>query len=134
MLAQAVHKLFWPAPNCSMWVASRVWVVNEGEYRMMNTLDLTVDQLFFEVARNPWTVANELDWFAKRYSFRDQIRLPGVAGERRGRDQLHSRYGRGEPLRTRAQVRLYEKAGLAGMLLTHDPGGARNLADLRTGV
>lgn len=22
------------------------WVVNEGEYRMMNTFDLTVDQMF----------------------------------------------------------------------------------------
>ena len=25
------------------------WVVNEGEYRMMNTFDLTVDQLFYEL-------------------------------------------------------------------------------------
>ncbi len=24
-----------------------IWVVNEGEYRMMNTFDLTVDQLVF---------------------------------------------------------------------------------------
>ncbi|PWN57245.1 beta-xylosidase, partial [Chryseobacterium phosphatilyticum] len=36
------------------------WVVNEGEYRMMNTFDLTVDQLFFELKMNPWTVRNEL--------------------------------------------------------------------------
>jgi hypothetical protein len=33
-----------------------LWVVNEGEYRMMNTFDLTVDQLFYELKMNPWTV------------------------------------------------------------------------------
>jgi lipopolysaccharide assembly outer membrane protein LptD (OstA) len=38
-----------------------LYVVNEGEYRMMNTLDLTVDQLFFELKMNPWTVRNELE-------------------------------------------------------------------------
>jgi xylan 1,4-beta-xylosidase len=42
-----------------------LWVVNEGEYRMMNTFDLTVDQLFFEMKLNPWTVKNELDLFTK---------------------------------------------------------------------
>ena len=31
-----------------------LWVVNEGEYRMMNTFDLTVDHLFFELRFNPW--------------------------------------------------------------------------------
>ncbi len=29
------------------------WVVNEGEYRMMNTLDLTIDQSFFELTNEP---------------------------------------------------------------------------------
>lgn len=53
------------------------WVVNEGEYRMMNTFDLTVDHLFFEMALNPWTVRNQLDWFVKRFSYRDRVRLPG---------------------------------------------------------
>lgn len=53
------------------------WVVNEGEYRMMNTFDLTADHLFFELDRNPWVVRNQLDWFAKRYSYRDKVRLPG---------------------------------------------------------
>ncbi|GAA3329850.1 hypothetical protein GCM10020331_080000 [Ectobacillus funiculus] len=37
------------------------WVVNEGEYRMMNTFDLTVDQLFFELKMNPWTV-KKMNW------------------------------------------------------------------------
>ncbi|MFD2910488.1 glycoside hydrolase family 52 protein [Jeotgalibacillus terrae] len=54
-----------------------LWVVNEGEYRMMNTFDLTVDQLFFEMKMNPWTVKNELDLFIDRYSYRDEVRFPG---------------------------------------------------------
>lgn len=33
-----------------------LWVVNEGEYRMMNTFDLTVGHLFFELRQNPWVV------------------------------------------------------------------------------
>ncbi|MFD1735456.1 glycoside hydrolase family 52 protein [Bacillus salitolerans] len=52
------------------------WVVNEGEYRMMNTFDLTVDQLFFELKMNPWTVKNELDMFVKRFSYEDNVRFP----------------------------------------------------------
>lgn len=48
------------------------WVVNEGEYRMMNTFDLTVDHLFFEMKMNPWVVRNALDMFVERYSYRDQ--------------------------------------------------------------
>ncbi|XEC97090.1 glycoside hydrolase family 52 protein [Paenibacillus tarimensis] len=54
-----------------------LWVVNEGEYRMMNTFDLTVDQLFFELEMNPWTVKNELDLFTSRYSYRDTVRFAG---------------------------------------------------------
>ncbi|MDL4840304.1 glycoside hydrolase family 52 protein [Aquibacillus rhizosphaerae] len=52
------------------------WVVNEGEYRMMNTFDLTVDQLFFELKMNPWTVKNELNMFIKRFSYQDKVRFP----------------------------------------------------------
>lgn len=52
------------------------WVVNEGEYRMMNTFDLTVDQLFFELALNPWTVRNVLDLFVSQYSYVDEVRSP----------------------------------------------------------
>ncbi len=51
-----------------------LWVVNEGEYRMMNTLDLTIDQLFYELNVNPWTVCNVLDFYAQKYSYRDSVR------------------------------------------------------------
>ncbi|TES45898.1 beta-xylosidase [Halalkalibacterium halodurans] len=53
-----------------------LWVVNEGEYRMMNTFDLTVDHLFFELKMNPWTVKNVLDLFVDRYSYEDKVRFP----------------------------------------------------------
>jgi xylan 1,4-beta-xylosidase len=49
-----------------------LWVVNEGEYCMMNTLDLSVDQMFWELDQNPWVVRNLLDAFADRYSYSDQ--------------------------------------------------------------
>ncbi len=52
-----------------------LWIVNEGEYRMINTLDLTVDHLFYELANNPWTIRNVLDWYAKRYCYEDNIKF-----------------------------------------------------------
>lgn len=61
-----------------------LWLVNEGEYRMMNTLDLVVDQVFFELLQNPWTVDNELDLFVSRYSYVDKVHAPGVEGEFEG--------------------------------------------------
>lgn len=52
-----------------------LWVVNEGEYCMMNTLDLAVDHVFWELERNPWVVRNLLDTFVKRYSYMDEIKV-----------------------------------------------------------
>ncbi|MDF7799741.1 glycoside hydrolase family 52 protein [Pontiellaceae bacterium B1224] len=53
-----------------------IWVVNEGEYLMMNTLDLTVDMLFFELRFNPWTVRNVLEFFVENYSYIDEVFSP----------------------------------------------------------
>lgn len=50
-----------------------VFVVNEGEYQMMNTLDLTVDQAFFELRYSPWTLRSELDLFLARSSYTDSL-------------------------------------------------------------
>ncbi|HSI71951.1 MAG TPA: glycoside hydrolase family 52 protein, partial [Fimbriimonas sp.] len=61
-----------------------LWCVHEGEYRMMNTFDLTVDQAFFELALNPWTVRNVLDLFVERYSYVDEVRFPGQQETHRG--------------------------------------------------
>lgn len=66
------------------WQGRPFWVVNEGEYRMMNTFDLTVDQLFFEMRQNPWTVRNELDLFADRYRYRDRVHFPGGGNDHPG--------------------------------------------------
>ena len=49
-----------------------LWVVNEGEYRMLNTFDLTVDQAFFEMKFHPWTLRNALELFINRYSYQDE--------------------------------------------------------------
>jgi AcrR family transcriptional regulator len=54
-----------------------LWIVNEGEYCMMNTLDLSVDHAFWELKDNPWVVRNILSQFARRYSYHDQVKTPG---------------------------------------------------------
>jgi hypothetical protein len=54
-----------------------LYVVNEGEYCMMNTLDLAIDQAFWELQRNPWVVRNILDAFVRHYSYHDQVKLRG---------------------------------------------------------
>ena len=52
-----------------------LWVVNEGEYCMMNTLDLAVDHVFWELDHNPWLVKNLLDAFVQRYSYTDEVKI-----------------------------------------------------------
>ena len=56
------------------------WIVNEGEYVMINTLDLAVDQVFWELRQNPWVVRNLLDSFVRHYSYRDQVKVPDGKG------------------------------------------------------
>jgi hypothetical protein len=53
------------------------WIVNEGEYCMMNTLDLSVDQVFWELRHNPWVVRNLLDNFVRHYSYVDEVKEKG---------------------------------------------------------
>ena len=50
------------------------WIVNEGEYCMMNTLDLSVDHAFWELDHNPWVVRNILTNFSRHYSYHDQTK------------------------------------------------------------
>ena len=70
-----MHSYF---PNTQLLLEGRrpVWVVNEGSYMMMNTFDLTVDILFFEMRQNPWTVRNELENFLEHYSYHDTVHFP----------------------------------------------------------
>ncbi len=51
------------------------FIVNEGEYCMMNTLDLSIDHVFWELKQNPWVVKNLLDNFQRHYSYIDEVRL-----------------------------------------------------------
>lgn len=76
MLNHAIHS-YYGSTQLLDASGEPIWIVNEGEYRMMNTLDLTADQLFFELRMNPWTVRNELELFVNRYSYEDHVRFPG---------------------------------------------------------
>ena len=61
-----------------------LWAVNEGNYRMLNTFDLTVDMVFYELQQHPWTVRNTLDRFVQRYSYVDTLHAPGEANDHPG--------------------------------------------------
>lgn len=97
------------------------WVVNEGEYRMMNTFDLTVDQLFFELKMNPWTVRNELDMFVKRFSYEDKVRFPEDSEEYPGGISFTHDMGVANTL-SRPHYSSYELYGLDGCFshMTHE--------------
>ncbi|WEG11309.1 glycoside hydrolase family 52 protein [Pullulanibacillus sp. KACC 23026] len=97
------------------------WNVNEGEYRMMNTFDLTVDQLFFELKMNPWTVKNELDMFVKRFSYQDTVRFPNDATEYPGGISFTHDMGVANTI-SRPGYSSYEMYGLDGCFshMTHE--------------
>ena len=83
LIAQATHSYF-GSTQLLLHKGKSLWVVNEGEYRMINTFDLTVDHLFFELAWHPWAVRNTLDLFARRYRYTDKLQRPGDARVARG--------------------------------------------------
>ena len=124
MLAQAIHS-YYGSTQFLETTGGRtprpLWAVNEGEYRMLNTFDLTVDHLFFEMALNPWTVGNELDWFAKRYSYTDRVRLPGQEKTHPGGISFTHDMGVANHF-ARAGHSAYERAGLHGCFsqMTHE--------------
>jgi hypothetical protein len=75
LAAQALHSyqfntVLYGAPN-----RKPVWAVIEGQYNYINTFDLTVDHLFYELAVHPWTVRNALDLFYRDYSYQDTLSL-----------------------------------------------------------
>ncbi|PTY03517.1 hypothetical protein DB346_06475 [Verrucomicrobia bacterium LW23] len=89
------------------------WIINEGEYRMMNTFDLTADQLFFELELNPWTVRNELFWFGRRYAYVDCLHFPGDTTKHRGGITFTHDMGVANHCAPPGRS-VYEKAGLHG--------------------
>jgi hypothetical protein len=80
LIAHATHS-YWGA---TQWLdrggGRPLWVVTEGEYEMMNTLDLAIDQVFLELRFAPWAVRNVLELFVERYAYRDEVRTPGGPG------------------------------------------------------
>ena len=116
MLSQAVHSYYGSSELLDVELNGKLelmWIVNEGEYRMINTFDLTADQLFFELELNPWTVRNELEWFCRRYSYIDTVRFPGDATEYPG--GLTFTHDMGVANHCSPEGRsVYEKAGLHG--------------------
>jgi xylan 1,4-beta-xylosidase len=88
LLAQATHSYL--GNTQLLWgKKGPLWIVNEGEYRMMNTFDLTVDHLFFELRWFPWAQRNTLDLFLKRYSYEDQVFARGYAPQPGGLSFTH---------------------------------------------
>jgi hypothetical protein len=120
-IAHAVRSYYGATEFLATEAGEAFWTVNEGEYRMLNTFDLTVDHLFFELDRNPWVVRNQLDWFVKRYSYRDKVRLPGDKAEYPGGISFSHDMGIGNCL-SRPGHSSYEKFGIEGCFshMTHE--------------
>ncbi len=98
-----------------------LWVVNEGEYRMMNTFDLTVDHVFYEMKMNPWVVRDVLDLFVDRYSYTDRVLAPGSGTEHPGGLSFAHDMGKNNYF-TPPGRSAYEMAGLDGCFshMTHE--------------
>ncbi len=75
LLAHGTHSYCASAELLLAETGEPVFVENEGEYRMMNTLDLTVDHAFFEARFSPWTLRDVLDSFVERHSYVDAFGL-----------------------------------------------------------
>ncbi|MBE7210846.1 MAG: beta-xylosidase [Gluconacetobacter diazotrophicus] len=80
LLAQAIRSYYGNTALLSEGASTPWFVVLEGQYQYMNTFDLTVDQQFFELGMNPWTVKNELDNFAAHYSYQSGTEVGSATG------------------------------------------------------
>jgi xylan 1,4-beta-xylosidase len=87
----------------------------------MNTFDLTVDQLFFELDKNPWTVKNVLDLYLKRYSYKDTVFFPGDATVHPGGISFTHDMGVANVF-SPPGLSSYERAGITGCFsyMTHE--------------
>ncbi|GAA0574406.1 glycoside hydrolase family 52 protein [Rhizomicrobium electricum] len=102
------------------------WVVNEGEYCMMNTLDLSVDHVFWELDRNPWVVKNLLDNFVAHYSYTDEVKV--YKDEFKGAHGFDHDPSQPPPPPDAAQLaRPYDKKP-GGISFCHDMGAHNNFA------
>lgn len=79
IISQAIHS-YWASTMLFNDSGRPKYVVNEGTYMMMNTFDLSVDHLFYEVTAQSWTVRNQLDSFRQNYAYYDTIHGNGEYG------------------------------------------------------
>jgi len=77
LLAQASQAYYANSSLLSDAKGSLHWSVCEGQYAWRNTLDLAADHLPYELTAHPWVVANVIDGFIDRYSYRDKLRFAG---------------------------------------------------------
>jgi len=103
------------------------WIVNEGEYCMMNTLDLAVDQVFWELDRYPWLVRNLLDNFVRLYSYTDEVKV--YEGDVDLSSHEHDP-SQPPPPPDAAQLARPFRTKPGGISFTHDMGAHNNFAPL----
>lgn len=128
LIAHATHSYY---GNTQLLEAAGapLWVVNEGEYCMMNTLDLAVDHVFWELDHNPWVVRNLLDTFATRYRYMDEIKVYRDGKAPAATDASHSADPSAPPVPPDdAQLsRPYDKVP-GGISFCHDMGAHNNFS------
>ncbi len=121
LLSQSVRSYYGSTQLMQRANGSPLWIVNEGEYRMINTFDLLVDHLFFETSMNPWAVRNVLDLFVERYSYFDTVRFPDSEKDYPGGISFTHDMGVGNVF-SRDSFSAYELGGLKGCFsyMTHE--------------
>jgi hypothetical protein len=118
LLAHA-ERSYWGNTQLLEHEGKPLWVVLEGEYAMMNTFDLAVDQSFYELSQNPWLVRNVLDQFVARYSYQDELTRPADGATRRRDSHSRNPHALAEFVPNPAQTGLP-----GGLSFTHDMGVA----------
>ena len=118
LLAHA-ERSYWGNTQLLDQAGRPLWVVLEGEYAMINTLDLSVDMTFYEARHNPWTLRNLLEQFAARHSYVDRLNRP--AHDASAMELGHVR----DPALVQALISPAEELDLpGGISFTHDMGVA----------
>jgi len=72
LLAHAVHS-YYTSTMLFEDNGAPLWMVNEGSFMMMSTLDLTIDHSFFDLTLHPWVVENQIDSYINMISYEDQL-------------------------------------------------------------
>lgn len=72
LISHATHSYYASSQLMNTKENNLIWIVNEGQYVMINTFDLTVDLLFWELRFHPWTMENVLENFVSNYRYYDQ--------------------------------------------------------------